>query len=215
MPVSMWMAAPPDHPERRQNTSHSASSLRSPITGLAIELREGVAAVLKEAVEHVEFGRRQRFARGARFIQGGDEKRLAAGGRQRPRHRFDAAAIGVGLDHGGAFGRHRGLLELAPVGDDGVEIDGEDARLRRRLPRPAPPRRSPPATTGRRAGSISDRKRGSCRTLRARGAWFNLASAVSTPAPANGCPGRDRRTASGWPRIAVPRCRSGHGAACR
>ena len=34
MPVSMWMAAPPDQPERRQNTSHSASSLRSPITGL-------------------------------------------------------------------------------------------------------------------------------------------------------------------------------------
>ena len=95
----------------------------------AVEFGEGVAAVLKEAVEHIEFGRRQRLARGARFIQGGDEKRLAAGGRQRPRHRFDAAAIGVGLDHGGAFGRHRGLLELAPVGDDGVEIDGEDAGL--------------------------------------------------------------------------------------
>src|SRR5260370_737126 len=28
------MAAPPAQPERRQNTSHSASSLRSPITGL-------------------------------------------------------------------------------------------------------------------------------------------------------------------------------------
>ena len=35
MPVSIWIAAPPAQPERRQNTSHSASLLRSPITGLA------------------------------------------------------------------------------------------------------------------------------------------------------------------------------------
>ena len=33
MPVSTWMAAPPFQPVRRQNMSHSASSLRSPITG--------------------------------------------------------------------------------------------------------------------------------------------------------------------------------------
>ena len=71
--------------------------------------------------------------------------------RQRPRHRFGAAAIGVGLDHGGAFGRHRGLLELAPVGDDGVEIDGEDAAWRSPALRPGWPR----ATAGAGAGSIS------------------------------------------------------------
>ncbi|MFN5280482.1 alanine racemase, partial [Bradyrhizobium sp.] len=27
----------------------------------------------------------------------------------------------------GAFRRYRGLLEFAPVGDDGVEVDGQDA----------------------------------------------------------------------------------------
>ena len=47
----------------------------------AVELGESIAAVLKEAVEHIQFGRWQRFARGLRFIQGGYEKRLAAGAR--------------------------------------------------------------------------------------------------------------------------------------
>src|SRR6185312_5924393 len=50
--------------------------------------------------------------------------------------RFDAATIGIRLDDAGAFGRYGRLLELAPVRDDRVEIDGEDAvigRERRRL----------------------------------------------------------------------------------
>ena len=46
---------------------------------------------------------------------------------------FSPAAIGVRLDRAAAFRRHGGLLELAPVGDDGVEIDREDAGRERRV----------------------------------------------------------------------------------
>ena len=75
--------------------------------GLAVDLGEGVAAVLEEAVEHIDRRRRHRGADDARFLQRGDEKRLAAGAGQRACDRLGAAAIGVGLDHAGAFGRHR------------------------------------------------------------------------------------------------------------
>ena len=95
--------------------------------GLAVDLGVGLACVLEEAVEHVDCGRGRRGANHAGLIEGGDEKRLAAGGSKRPRHLFGAAAIGIRLDDTGAFGRHRGLLELAPVGDDGVEIDRQHA----------------------------------------------------------------------------------------
>ena len=95
--------------------------------GPGVDLGVGLAAVLEEAVEHIDRGRRHRRADDAGFIERCHEKGLAAGAGERARDRFGAAAIGVGLDHAGAFGRHRRLLELAPVGDDGVEIDGEDA----------------------------------------------------------------------------------------
>ena len=95
--------------------------------GPGVDLGVGLAAVLEEAVEHIDRRRRHRGADNAGFVEGCHEKCLAAGAGQRTGDRFGAAAIGVGLDHAGAFGRHRRLLELAPVGDDGVEIDGEDA----------------------------------------------------------------------------------------
>ncbi len=95
--------------------------------GLAVDRGVGLAGVLEEAVERIDRGRRHRGADHARLIEGGDEERLAAGVGQRARDLFGAAAIGVGLDHAGAFGRHGRLLELAPVGDDGVEIDGQHA----------------------------------------------------------------------------------------
>ncbi|MGY3648946.1 hypothetical protein ACVWW2_004237 [Bradyrhizobium sp. LM4.3] len=56
-----------------------------------------------------------------------DEEGLATGLVQGTRNLLGTAAIGVGLDHRRAFGWHRGLLELAPVGDDGVKVDGEHA----------------------------------------------------------------------------------------
>jgi hypothetical protein len=93
---------------------------------LDVDLGVGLAAVLEEAVEHIDrrCGRHRRADHGG-FVEGCHEKRLAAGAGERARDLFGAAAIGVGLDHAGAFGRHRQLLELAPISDDGVEIDGE------------------------------------------------------------------------------------------
>ena len=95
--------------------------------GLAVDLGVGIAGVLEEAAEHIERRSRHRRAHDARFIERGNEERLAAGGGKRPRHLFGAAAIGIRLDDTGAFGWHRRLLELAPVGDDGVEIDRQHA----------------------------------------------------------------------------------------
>ena len=55
-------------------------------------------------------------------------------GRQAPTQRVAeqsdghrAQPIGIGLDPPGTFGRHAGFLQLAPIGDDGIEIDGQDA----------------------------------------------------------------------------------------
>ena len=118
-----------------------------------------VAAILEEPVEHIQRGLGNGGADIAGFIQRGDKEGLAAGAGQRARHRAGAAAIGIGLDHTGAFGRHRGLFQLAPVGDDGVEIDGQHAGRGRH--------RGGLVGVGRRArrspGSISDRGRCSCR----------------------------------------------------
>jgi hypothetical protein len=105
---------------------------------LAVDRGIGVAGVLEEAVERVERHCRQRRSHHARLFESCDKEGLAAGRDQRLRHLFGAAAIGVGLDHGGAFGGNRGLLQPSPVGDDGVEIDGENTGRgceRRRLVR--------------------------------------------------------------------------------
>jgi hypothetical protein len=95
--------------------------------GLAVDSGVGVAGVLEEAAEHIDRSRGRSGANHARLVEGGDEKRLAAGGSKRAAHLFGAAAIGIRLDDSRAFGRHRRLLELAPVGDDGVEIDRQHA----------------------------------------------------------------------------------------
>ena len=156
--------------------------------GPGVDLGIGVAAVLEEAVEHIDGGRRHGGASGAGLVHGGDEKRLAAGGGKRPGDRIEAAAIGVRLDHAGAFGRHRGFLELAPVGDDGVEVDGQDAgggRERRRL-------------TGLGRQQLADRFRVGgdvhAAVLRATVRRFNRAARVNRPDPEAGRRGRDRRT---------------------
>ena len=126
MPVSIWMAAPPLHPERRQNTSHSASSLRSPITGGSRVRRKRRRSSGRS--RRARRSRPRRSGRAQRGLHRAWRRRTSCSRPcERARDRLDAAAIGVGLDHGGAFRRHRGLLELPPVGDDGVEVDGEDA----------------------------------------------------------------------------------------
>src|ERR1700737_2027878 len=47
--------------------------------GPGVDFCVGVAAVREEAVEHIDRCRWDRLTSGARFIQRGDEKRLAAG----------------------------------------------------------------------------------------------------------------------------------------
>ena len=169
MPVSMWIAAPPGPAGAAAEHVPFGEFVEIADHGLAVDLGVGVAGVLEEAVERIDRGRRHRGADHARFIQRGDEKRLAAGTGQRARDLFGAAAIGVRLDHAGAFGRHRRLLELAPVGDDGVEVDGQNAGGGSQAQPPGSPR----ARAGCWPGWIWDRMRCSCRILRGRTPWFN------------------------------------------
>ena len=65
------------------------------------------------------------------FAGQGDEEAARAGAGQRRGDPGGAAAIGVGLDHGGGLdlGSSEGV-EGAPVGGDGVQIDGEIAAQR-------------------------------------------------------------------------------------
>ena len=88
----------------------------------------GLAGVLEEAIEHVDRGRRRYGCTdGCRFIQRGDKERLAPGIGERTGNGCGAATIGVRLDHAGTFRRYRGFLQLPPIGDDGVEVDRENA----------------------------------------------------------------------------------------
>ena len=48
------------------------------------------------------------------------------------RHRLDAETVGVGLDHGGAFGRRGAAAQGLPVSRERAEVDGEGAAGLRR-----------------------------------------------------------------------------------
>ena len=100
------------------NASHSASSVMLLMTGRARSLGERTRCRRGEAVEHVDRGLRGAGAHAARLGEIGDEESLAAGVGQRRGDRFEAAAIGVGLDHGGAFAGHDRARKRAPVGVD-------------------------------------------------------------------------------------------------
>ena len=65
------------------------------------------------------------------FVDCGDEERLAAGAPEHGSNLRHAETVGVGLDHGGAFGGRRKLAQGAIIGGDRIEIDGEDGRLAR------------------------------------------------------------------------------------
>ena len=81
----------------------------------------------RKAVEHIDYRLPCNRSHPPRFRQMRDEEGLAAGGRQHRGDLLEADAIGVGLDHGGAFARHHARQQHLVVGGDGAEIDGQDA----------------------------------------------------------------------------------------
>ena len=95
--------------------------------GTAVELGVLVAGSREESVEHIDRRGRRDLAHGAGFIERGDEKGSASGLRQRAAHLRDPAAIGVGFHDSGAIRRNGLAAELAPVGDNGIEVDGQKA----------------------------------------------------------------------------------------
>ena len=92
-----------------------------------VEFDERRAAARRETVEHIDdrLGRDRTHA--SRFGEIGDEKGLAAGLGELRRDRFEPAAIGVGLDHGGAIDGDDPARQRAPIDLDRREIDRERA----------------------------------------------------------------------------------------
>ena len=116
---------------------------------LQIVVGEGLRRTRHDSVEHVDrrVGRKRPHA--PTFGDVGDEEGPAAGSRQRVRDRFEAAAIAVAFDHGGAFDRHGGAGEHLPIGLDGGKIDGQKTTRFRRV-----------GGIGRRVGCGASRARG-------------------------------------------------------
>ena len=56
-----------------------------------------------------------------------DKECLAAGANERRGDLVDAAAIGIALDHGGAFARDDARAQRLVVGGNGAEVDGQRA----------------------------------------------------------------------------------------
>ena len=92
-----------------------------------VDLRIARSPLGREPVEHVDhrFGREP--ADPPRLRQMGNEKSAAARLGERDGDRLDAAAIAVGLDHGGSFRGRDAARDRAPIGFEGGEIDAEDA----------------------------------------------------------------------------------------
>ena len=83
----------------------------------------------RNAVQHIDVGRRQEGAERYSLFGRGDEEGPDPGRRQDRRHPRHAEAIGIRL-HRGRRLRRPGLVgEQPPVVDDGAEIDGEDGAL--------------------------------------------------------------------------------------
>lgn len=75
--------------------------------------------------QHEDGGGGQGGADRDALVDGGGEEGPTSGGGQGLGHRHRAQAIAVGLDHGGGLGAGRGGGACPPIGDDGVEVDGE------------------------------------------------------------------------------------------
>jgi hypothetical protein len=81
----------------------------------------------QQAAQNSHLGLRQHLLQRDPLAQLGDEEVAAAGGEEGPCHPRHAQAVGVGLDHRGTgHARPAPAGQDAVVGDDGVEVDGED-----------------------------------------------------------------------------------------
>jgi len=79
-----------------------------------------------EAVEDMDLGSGQNRPQSDPFFDMGDKKDPAAGGGKRRGDALGAEAVGVGLDHCAQGGAAEAFAHAAIVGDDRVEIDGQD-----------------------------------------------------------------------------------------
>ncbi len=83
---------------------------------------------LEQSVEDIDDFLGQQHAEVPRLAERGDEEGLAAGERKRRSDHSHAEPIGVGFDHGGAFGRRAERGQAPVIGDQCIEVDGEDRR---------------------------------------------------------------------------------------
>jgi hypothetical protein len=95
-----------------------------------IVLDEVGVGVGQKAVEHVDRVLGHGLAQGDAFLEMGDEELPTALGREPRTDDGGAAAVGVGLEHGGAIDRSAGgaagIAQAAPVGGDRAQVDRQN-----------------------------------------------------------------------------------------
>ena len=114
---------------------------RSPLPDLLGAVEDRPQAMLavegrgpfEQSIEDIDRRQGQEGAQALGFAKRGDEEGLAAGVCEGGRDIGHAQSIGIGLDHGRAFGRGAELGQAAVIGGNGTEIDGEDRWRRRRI----------------------------------------------------------------------------------
>ena len=124
-PVSTCSAQPPAHRCDLTNRSHSAISIELWMTGRALTSAKACRGSRVQPTENINRRVWRNRANTLGFRNIGDKKCPTAGFGQRARDRFDAAAIGVAFDHGGAF--NLGVFRQSfPIGYNSRQIDLEN-----------------------------------------------------------------------------------------
>ena len=126
VPVSTLRAKPPAPSVRSREHVPFGHLDQGVDDGLRVDLGENRPGAGQEAAENVDGGIRGHRAHAPRLGEIGDKERPAAGFGQGGRDFLDAAAVGVGVEHGGAFAG-AAPRQRAPIHDDGGEIDFQNA----------------------------------------------------------------------------------------
>src|SRR4029453_7137797 len=109
--------------DKQVQSSHFDGAINA---GSRIRLYERLPRSGIQSAEHVNRRAWRNSANALGFRSVGDKKGLAAVFSPRSSDRFDATAIGIAFDHGGAF--NRGVFRQPfPIGYDGRQIDPENA----------------------------------------------------------------------------------------